>query len=438
MTRQEIGNLFNLIESEVYIFEWKYKDFLIWPVFRIYLFMQLATEDVSRPNNSKRGWHIKFFELIKSAFRLGKLFFKRQPLKLYFGHPLHGVSLSGVMYNRFFDFEMDKSKTEVFYFTATDTSSRKWYKSDRHLNYSPLLNLFIQLRKNPTINFPRELLAELNYHSISDFEAGFSRFFDKVILADKFYSLLLENIRVDSIHLLSFYSPDLLGAVIAANRMRIPTYDYQHGSQGIQHLVYARWHNVPVSGYLALPKFFLNWDANSKRVIDEWTKGTPHASVLHGNTWHMAWKNGLITKEDTLDKSKKYILLALQPLIKPIDEFVYNAIKETSSYCTWLIRLHPRQLHDMNQIKKELIERGLYDMVEIEKATFLPLPELLTYASVVVTKFSGCVIEAVEFGLTCIIVDDRGEHILEDNSLLKRYLNQSERNNLKNIIKDYL
>jgi hypothetical protein len=70
--------------------------------------------------------------------------------------------------------------------------------------------------------------------------------------------------------------------------------------------------------------------------------------------------------------------------------------------------LHPRQLNELDKIKSYLKINGIYDLVNIEEATSLPLPMLLSNASIHVTHFSGTAIESSFFNVLTVLLNEIG------------------------------
>ena len=79
----------------------------------------------------------------------------------------------------------------------------------------------------------------------------------------------------------------------------------------------------------------------------------------------------------------------------------------------WFIRLHPRQINNLDKIKMLLEEQGVLSLVTIEEATELPLPQLLSNATLHVTHYSGTAIEASEMQTFTVLLHSIGAQSFE-------------------------
>jgi hypothetical protein len=105
------------------------------------------------------------------------------------------------------------------------------------------------------------------------------------------------------------------------------------------------------------------------------------------------------------------VLYSLQNYIPP--GWVWDAIRETSTHFKWLIRLHP-QYQSLGQVVREnLTVRGAADY-ELEQASLLPLPFLLSNIAVHVTGNSSVVLEALQAGKPSIVIDHYGQEYYAD------------------------
>ena len=91
-----------------------------------------------------------------------------------------------------------------------------------------------------------------------------------------------------------------------------------------------------------------------------------------------------------------------------IDDYLAATIKETVKEFKWFVRLHPRQLPLRDVLKAELDKLGLLNEVVVDNANDLPMPAILSRASVHMTKSSGSAIEAAIMAVPNIILDEHG------------------------------
>ena len=180
----------------------------------------------------------------------------------------------------------------------------------------------------------------------------------------------------------------------------------QHGPQTDIHLSYGSWSCVPNEGYDVLPRNFWCWDNYSKDVLERWTsKNKKYSVIVVGHPWVEYWKQN---KEEYFDKN--FILYSLQPnpitLQQLFTPAIIRLIKE--SHEKWFIRLHPRQLIELDKIKSFLQEKNALQNVNIENATNDALPVLLSNAKKHITHSSGCALEASYYGLKTILINEIG------------------------------
>ena len=91
---------------------------------------------------------------------------------------------------------------------------------------------------------------------------------------------------------------------------------------------------------------------------------------------------------------------------------IINIIKKKKDI--WFLRLHPRGISQKDEIVSYLKSNGIYDMVNIEQATFDPLPLLLANAKLHVTRNSGVTLEAASFNLKTVIIDEIGKEYYKE------------------------
>src|SRR5690606_32704102 len=141
-----------------------------------------------------------------------------------------------------------------------------------------------------------------------------------------------------------------------------------------------------------------------QEVLQKWiNKNNLYSSVLVGNPWVDYWKEMKNTY-----KFHDFILYSLQPNPITLDQLftpeIINCIKKTK--WKWFIRLHPRQMDEIDKIKNLLEKNDILHLVNIENATNDPLPLLLTHAKIHITHSSGTALEAVFFDLKTILINE--------------------------------
>ncbi len=224
---------------------------------------------------------------------------------------------------------------------------------------------------------------------------------------------------------LALLKPKTLVAIdwdIALNKAcaakKIKLYYLQHGVIVADHMYFGKHllSKLPASD---LPYGFLCWDAVSARNFEH----SCQAFVI-GNQWN----NGFLENTFLQLFKKDDAALALSVFIKPmllftltwgghhsyiIPDYMIGVIKQTLHIYTWIIRLHP--VVYMKKENRDEFEQFLDQYFTLEeKGKFfwkefntLPLPLILTKAKTHITIESSVVIEAAQFGITSLILNNK-------------------------------
>lgn len=205
----------------------------------------------------------------------------------------------------------------------------------------------------------------------------------------------------------------------AAKSLAIPTIDIQHGKQGVYHLMYAHWGQVPNNGYRMVPDFFWNWGESSKVNIERGRNNLQqHQPVVLGNHWLINWKKNKAERESPqyrklLDSYSTVVLFSLQQDMEtPIPDFVLDEI-QTQRDVLWLFRLHPAQKIGNAKVLKSLADLKVSN-VEIHESSKLPLYQIIEHVHLHLTNWSSVCIEALNFGVKSIIVHPNGYDLYEE------------------------
>ncbi len=440
-----INSLIADIESNYDVTNWSHNGYLIWPILRISLYMTVLRRDENRRSSKKKENSNMFLKLktVIVSFKDYLLINRKKVNVVYTGAPSHCVIYNGLEFNRYFDILMDSDESNSLYFSKAP-SKKRVYKPKRHFIFTPFLTVFSIIDKvfgcySPSTPYIEELNDILQSKGIyvDGLEKVLRGAIRKVDISIAMFHFFLKKIQPNEIWVLCYYSMDMMGMLISADRLSIPTIDMQHGGQGINHLAYSNWKKVPQNGYEALPVYFYTWDEFSANTINEWTKNNKkHSAKVFGNPWVDAWKKNKFQKSD-YEWPENIILYTLQPTGEPLEKYILETIRKSKFRWSWWLRLHPRQIGEKEDIIDRLKEFEIYDTVNIEQATQLPLPEILTHTKVHITKFSGCALEAYQFNVPSIIIDSRGVKIykkyIDVDDKIVADLTQSSQNLLKTI-----
>src|SRR5690606_13309608 len=280
----------------------------------------------------------------------------------------HRVNYKGARFNRYFDIIIEKEKIKdrsIYFEYASDCDNQ--YNKKSVIKFEEPLKGFLYFKKSIKIHSKNLEGYEsfLNYlekhpiyrdfiesNSIESLLSWYKNRFGKKLC---FFKNVLNSIKPKQVAVLCYYSENLYALIAAANNLEIKTVEMQHGPQTDIHLSYGSWSCIPEEGYMVMPRIFWNWDNYSQEVLQKWiNKNNLYSSVLVGNPWVDYWKQMKNTY-----KFHDFILYSLQPNPITLDQLftpeIINCIKKTK--WKWFIRLHPRQMDEIDKIKN-LLEIG--------------------------------------------------------------------------------
>jgi hypothetical protein len=214
----------------------------------------------------------------------------------------------------------------------------------------------------------------------------------------------------------------------ACREIDIPVYDLQHGVISDDHPWYGEEYRIETPTEM-LPTGFLCWDDHTVATLSKWALPKGIRVVKLGNPWFLRFiKNDpdvQLVKEAILTSgiqphSKPTILISLQWGLKDHFQDVPNGIMvkalelvilDAFNTYNWMLRLHPVQLRDKNEM--ELARSYLISTFGAEitniwiNDSFLPLPLTLRKADLHITYASTIVIEAAWGGIRSGILNTR-------------------------------
>jgi hypothetical protein len=255
-------------------------------------------------------------------------------------------------------------------------------------------------------NFRRELETRVGRPIRLD-EKQIHHYIVRTLFLSRLFEFFLKKHSVEKVFSICYYEDFGYAMNIACHRLGIKSFDIQHGVQGKYHPAYAPMSNIPEGGYQMLPDVFWVWNRSSFENINLWR--TPfHKAFLGGNPWIDFCASHRSAEEKALG-GLPIILVTLQPIADPLPGFLLKTMSATVGQYKWCVRLHPRQFSEKELIRKQLVNEGLDQHVEMELSSQLPLPILLMETKVHVTQWSSVVIEAFELGVPSVVIHKTGE-----------------------------
>jgi hypothetical protein len=215
-----------------------------------------------------------------------------------------------------------------------------------------------------------------------------------------------------------YYSLEGAALMLACRRSGIVSIDVQHGVQGLLHVAYGSWCNVPPDGYDLLPDRFWCWSEREVDAIRAWAaQTTRHFGFVGGNLWLEKWSDEAApfvrsaheTVRTMLRPDTHVVLVTLQwgiadrTFLLPL----LRLIRDAGGRFSWWLRLHPVMRGRRDEVRALLDEHGL-EHVLLDQPTELPLPALLQQADIHLTHSSSAVLEAASLGVGSIITGGSG------------------------------
>lgn len=206
----------------------------------------------------------------------------------------------------------------------------------------------------------------------------------------------LKILRPKLIFVVCYYSERGLPITIAANQLKIPIIDIQHGIQGESHFAY---NGLIDQSLILTPKAYWLWDGHAEKEFH----------YLSEHPWLYFWSNNFTVSNQKSPKVKR-ILYTLQPLDNSylITKDLMDLIKMTKDY-HWVFRFHPQQNQDLT-ILKEMFDDEINECITFESGAE-SLFNSLKQTDIHITNWSSVASEASFFNIpTLFIHKDAGKH----------------------------
>jgi hypothetical protein len=421
MDDKEVVAFLGRMEDDFMVKTWKYGDMDIWPIIKSGLFFRwrrqnyLEIEDFmpAKTRSKLDKVYIYFLSFLNYArFR----FSKRKAVDVFFcGASSYRVLYQAFFINRYFQPFIDECHPGSFLEIEYNEKQRnKRYKNITRTIF--IKNLFRAQRllnkakaKKHSLYVPgwEPFILEAEQHlrlPLKNYKTEMIKRIGHIFVYADIFEMLFRKYSPKKVYGLCYYDTPMFAMHFAANKSGIENFDMQHGGQGPLHPMY-HFNNMPDKGYNTLPKIFWVWDnASAHNLQHSLARQSFHKITMGGNPW-IAYQ--LRQPDANLSISDKKIILFTnqEPVLDPI---IMDAIEQTPPDYQWWIRLHPRMMDTRPAIESALAMRGLLEKVEIDKACAYPLPVLLKKCIILVSKSSGSIIEAVQVGATCIVIDKMG------------------------------
>lgn len=424
--RKEVIDKLNHLEARFSVEDWKMDGIHVWPIFKMILFFHESDKQVTGSQVKKSRPFDKGLVIAKKARRLLTASIQYFRLRLpkadfvFVGADTYRVMYEGRHINRFFD-------PIITYLEGKRVSSiRLEYSSSPSIkDPSVKLDVIAPIFKPPfgikdntmSGNELEELLSEIARQfnrDKSELLTSLQQTIRSTVQWRNLFRVVFKQVKPRYSFGLCYYSSAMWGMNVAARELGIITVDMQHGGQGELHAAYT-FIKVPKEGYNVLPNEFWCWDQGSVQHLLTWINGSSHQAKLSGNPWYEFLSANKPKGLEDNTKDRPMILYTHQPLMPIFDQYMLEVIRKTKNQYHWWIRLHPRTTEQQKMdLLKYLQDSDVLQFVEIEKATDLPLPELLSVSALHLSKFSGSIIEAAGAGVFSVILEEIGVSTFKD------------------------
>lgn len=416
--RIQIIDWLNSIEKDYDVTALKVGDLHYWPLLRWMLTKKFIEYEKTEDFNNKKVGNRFSLQKIQSLLH-GGFNFMLLKLNLIGSYDIilsaaksHYVNYEGKRVNKLFHLLIQIFNDKKMKILTADYSGFNSEERNR-FNLVSAFNFYAQFKGSQLRKVQDPILTKIITKYEKDFQVSFDSigFKNKINLVLKWaeiYEMLIIACKPKWIFHVCYYNIQAYGLNLACHRQNVKSVEIQHGPQGVLHPAYSGFIKIPEKGYTILPRIFWCWDKLSTKHLDNIFGESSYHSVYHGGHPWMSFISGKSNYKLESQK-KKIIVFSLQPLIPIIPEILIDSFDNTPEDYIWWVRVHPRmRTEDITNLTTKLkvyLDKGT---IEIDRASNLPLPEVLALASVHVTRSSGCFIEATLMGVPNIIIDELG------------------------------
>jgi hypothetical protein len=412
----DIINFINYIEAQVKPQKMNFEGIDIWPILKINLYYELSLKILGKSTSNKRK--VFFWRVLKSIVSQFKSY-KNDSKVLFVSDGISYVNFHNKQYERFCDPLIEElildgvscAKWDI----AGEIFKEKYFQSKNingALDFIVVRSMINRFKKDSERNEIISRFCDFINNNTSLINWNYFIILEKIHRIRKmvmWYKKQLDPEKTKLIFIVSYYSERGMALIKACHDLGIKTADIQHGVQGNLHAAYGNWLNQDSKMYYnTIPNSFLVWSKSELEANKN--------SIIIGNYFESKWYKDdfLVNSFDkqfrslsNSMKSGKNILFTIQYGIEYKSDF-YDLIRATQFDYNWLIRFHPVMTKlDQNEFKTELENKGIINF-ECDLSTSLPLYTLLRNVNLHVTHSSSTILEAINFNLPSLIIDEFG------------------------------
>lgn len=417
-------------------------DIYFWPICRDLLVKKMLDKSMEEKFKSKRNLSLK--ALFQSLYGISIFFKKTENIYL---SPKPDISSEYIFKSKIFHKHFSslnyskKLNLKPHLITIGHPFVKNNFAQSHDLSVVFILLTFVAFPINliRIISFYRKVKLllnseKLNFFLSQDLKRELRKNLLKFYIKSTTYKLLWKIIAPQKIIIKSFNNLNSYSAIYSANKLLINTIDYQHGQQGEKSLTYSNWKNIPKAGYIIMPKTFWVWEDTFKTKFEKWMINQNfHDVKTVGNYWPDFYKELYTNKYNNLlfKTNKLKILLCMQYPV--IDDIIIKSLKYLKNV-KWLIRMHPRTLNSLNDIKKQISSFSDIDF-DIDNSNNYPFERVLSECDILITSWSTTAYEALIFGKISVVYGKNGYDAYEEFINQKKILYVKDYKSIQDIVK---
>ncbi len=417
------------IEKKFPVQQWRINGVEFWPFIRTSL--AYTQRKIIKPKKAKSRVSI-YKDLLK---RYGKLIARvpfhvwqlkrklKDAKRIFIGAATHRVLVNGIKVNRYFDVaisDFNKNNDTSLILDRGTSLNKSLYPNNEYWFSLPSVYIYyeflrrLKIEKANPYRFELQGYEEFYNYLLENFEnpgylkANFNMksiqrsmrvFHDR----KEYLKRLFKESQVKSAYFLCYYSSLYYPLMAAFNELRIRTSDVQHGGMGKGHWSYDSWVNAPAGGYKLLPRFFWTWDSHSADLVNSWAVNTRfHKAIPMGTPW----RNDYADQVGRLVARNGYILVIMTDVM--VEDYILKTVQHLGAGKRWVFRMHPRMVRQRNILDQQLVDYGIAKLATVEDSTQVLLNDSILACSIFISNSSGSVIEAIQAGVTPIMLPSPG------------------------------
>lgn len=432
MNIKNISDFIVNLEKAVPVNEIKYRKIHLWPIIRGYIYGSLLFDDQnqkpSTPEKKDGTWLSRFKSKIfhqKIAIKeVKKQHFEVEADFLFWSRTIdHSDKVDGLPYSRHTDpyFELFNEQFKCRKLEIGPKIKRK-VKTTFLPNWITMVPDHNEIRLDHISKKTLNLINnEFSEYSSKEIPCSFlSSKILKILNLSRIFKEVLKKISPNAVFIVCYHDENTFAVILACNELNIPTIEVQHGQQGIYNSLYCQWTNMPKEGYSLLPNYCWMWGEKSKENFlagrnDNQTNPIP---IVGGNRWlfkKISQEVDLI--EDSFIQRLKecqVVTIATQPFSNIdllIPDFVYNVINKFPLGIQWLVRLHPNQLIQTDEIISFIKQKIDNRNILVQEISNYALYDILEVTNFLITQWSSVIYECQLFNNIPIVVSETGKEL---------------------------